>query len=155
VTDETTEDRLERYRVEGAADFIDGIIKGARDQDDAGMLLCAENAEKALRCLRVDKARLRAELAHLGQLAKEDHDDLQAKLAARDQRIAELESASTTWREDACRLSGGLIAIRNAAPTVPASVLRGIAYDIALNCINPDTAEFQIETRTAKEAAGG
>lgn len=82
-------------------------------------------------------------------------DRLRAELAAKSERIAELESAATTWREDACRLSGGLIAIRNAAPTVPASVLRGSAYDIALNCIDPETAEFQIEARAAKATSDG
>lgn len=63
MVSETDADRLERYRIEGAVDFIGGIIKGAKERDDAGLLLCAENAEKALRCLRVDKATLRADLA--------------------------------------------------------------------------------------------
>lgn len=57
-------------------------------------------------------------------------------------------------REDAeaARLSGGLIAINQADPSVPAEVLRGIAYDIALNCIEPDVAEFQIARRAALTA---
>lgn len=60
---ETKASRLERYRIEGAVDFINGVIQGAREQDDAGLLLCAENAEKAIRCLRVDLASTRAELS--------------------------------------------------------------------------------------------
>lgn len=51
------------------------------------------------------------------------------------------------WNNDACRLSAGLLAIRGAAETVPASVLRGIAYDVALNCMDAETAKFQIERR--------
>ena len=47
------------------------------------------------------------------------------------------------------RLSQGLCAIAEAGENVPASVLRGIAYDIALNCITPDVARFQIERRAA------
>jgi hypothetical protein len=53
------------------------------------------------------------------------------------------------WHADACRLSSGLMAIRGAPESVPAEVLRGVAYDIALNCMNGDTAEYQIERRTA------
>lgn len=55
------------------------------------------------------------------------------------------------WNADARRLSGGLMAIRDAAETVPAFVLRSIAYDIALNCIEPDVAKYQIERRAALE----
>lgn len=55
-------------------------------------------------------------------------------------RIATLEA-------EIKRLSGGLIAIHEASPDVPASVLRGIAYDIALNCIDPETARYQITRR--------
>lgn len=47
------------------------------------------------------------------------------------------------------RLSQGLCAIADAGENVPASVLRRIAYDIALNCITPDMARFQIERRAA------
>lgn len=66
MSKEADEDRLERHRIEGAVNFIGGIIKGAKDRDgDDGLLLCAENAEKAIRCLRVDKATLRARVAEL------------------------------------------------------------------------------------------
>ena len=52
-------------------------------------------------------------------------------------------------RAEIDRLAGCLIAICSAKESTPASVLRGIAYDAALNCITPDVAEFQIERRTA------
>lgn len=52
------------------------------------------------------------------------------------------------WNADARRLSAGLLAIHRADESVPASVLRGIAYDISLNCITQDVAEFQIEERS-------
>lgn len=45
------------------------------------------------------------------------------------------------------RLSGGLIAITGAPKTVGSIVLRSVAYDIALNCLDPSTAAFQIERR--------
>lgn len=67
-------------------------------------------------------------------------------------RLNELLAERECWNRDARRLSGGLLAIRNAAENVPASVLRGIAYDIALNCIDPDTAAYQIERRAALAA---
>lgn len=49
------------------------------------------------------------------------------------------------------RLSGCLIAINGAADTASATVLRGVAYDAALNCISPDVARYQIERRTMQE----
>lgn len=62
-------------------------------------------------------------------------------------------------RNEACRicpenarLSRGLLAIHAASPDVPASVLRSVAYDIALNLISADTAAFQIERRTREFA---
>ena len=61
-----------------------------------------------------------------------------------------LRSERDQWNADARRLSGGLMAIRGADETVPASVLRSVAYDIALNCIEPDVATYQI-TRRALE----
>jgi len=62
------------------------------------------------------------------------------------------EDADAYWHKKAARLSGGLIAINQADPSVPAEVLRGIAYDVALNCIEPDVAEFQITRRAALTA---
>jgi hypothetical protein len=49
---------------------------------------------------------------------------------------------------ESARLARGLLAIHGAADDVPASVLRSVAYDIAMNCIGADMAEFQIERRT-------
>lgn len=72
------------------------------------------------------------------------------ELGARERAEAKLSAAeqeSERLREESKRLSGGLIAISGAAETVPAQVLRGIAYDVALNCIKPDVAEYQIERR--------
>lgn len=71
-------------------------------------------------------------------------------------RVADLIEYRTAerdmWNQDARRLSGGLLKIRAAPDHVPASVLREIAYDIALNCLPPDVAEFQIERRAALKA---
>lgn len=79
--------------------------------------------------------------------------------------LAEMRRAATAlqalvverdyWNAEARRLSGGLLAINAAATSVPAEVLRGIAYDVALNCIKPDVAEFQIERRAATIKAEG
>lgn len=73
-------------------------------------------------------------------------------LASRKRRIftenERLREEVKRWNADAARLSGCLLAIRAAGDHVPAEVLRGIAYDAALNCITPDVAEFQIERRT-------
>ena len=49
------------------------------------------------------------------------------------------------WHKCACRLSDGLIAISQANESVPASVLRSVAYDVALNCIDGETVAYQIE----------
>lgn len=48
---------------------------------------------------------------------------------------------------EAQRLSSGLLMISGAPRTAPAAVLRTVAYDIALNCIEPDVAEYQIVRR--------
>jgi len=68
-----------------------------------------------------------------------------------DKVIAALEEAfDLSWTHaEQKRLSGCLIAINEADPAVPSSVLMGIAYDSALNCITPDIARYQIERRTA------
>jgi Tfp pilus assembly protein FimV len=87
-----------------------------------------------------------------------------ALLFAQAARIRELEAQETTLRSEieglrkenaelaafeaeVVRLANCLHAIHKAAPEVPASVLRGIAYDIVLNGIGPDVAEYQIERR--------
>ena len=58
------------------------------------------------------------------------------------------EMGDIDWHEDSCRLSAGLMAISNADKDAPASVLRLIAYDIALNCMDAETAAYQIRRRT-------
>lgn len=63
--------------------------------------------------------------------------------------IERLRAERDQWNADARRLSGGLLAIRNAPEDAPSEVLRGVAYDIAMNCLDPDTAAFQIERRAA------
>lgn len=91
-------------------------------------------------------------------------------LAAKDAEIERLRSIVTTdgvekerlkaialtcekevfrWNQDARRLSGGLLAINAAEKSVPASVLRSVAYDICLNCLLPEVAEYQITRRAA------
>lgn len=62
------------------------------------------------------------------------------------QRIFE----ETDLHAEQLRLSQGLCAIAEAPEGAPAAVLRSVAYDIALNCIQPDTARFQIERRAQK-----
>jgi hypothetical protein len=88
MSKEADEDRLERHRIEGAVNFIGGIIKGAKDRDgDDGLLLCAENAEKAIRCLRVDKATLRARVAELEAALRasgEEHKTSEAQFSVAD-----------------------------------------------------------------------
>jgi hypothetical protein len=49
------------------------------------------------------------------------------------------------------RLSLGLIAIAEAPKTIGSSVLRSIAYDVALNCIDAETAKYQIARRGGLE----
>lgn len=75
-------------------------------------------------------------------------DDLLINLSI---QVREIREAAYGERElsraENARLSAGLIAIHEAAPDVTASVLRGIAYDIALNCVDVDTARFQIVKR--------
>jgi hypothetical protein len=61
--------------------------------------------------------------------------------------LEHLSAECEFWNADARKLSGGLLAIHGAAETVPASVLRGIAYDVALNCMDPQTAHSQIAIR--------
>lgn len=73
---------------------------------------------------------------------------LRADRATREARIAKQEAKIARWNKDARKLAGGLLAIYNADPGIPADVLRGIAYDIALNCIDPETAKYQIVART-------
>lgn len=46
------------------------------------------------------------------------------------------------------RLARGLLAI-NAAADAPAEVLRSVAYDVAMNGLDPATAAFQIKRRAA------
>lgn len=58
------------------------------------------------------------------------------------------------WHKCACRLSDGLIAISQANESVPASVLRSVAYDAALNCIDGETVAYQIERRAALGTEG-
>lgn len=52
------------------------------------------------------------------------------------------------WNADARRLSAGLIAICEAPKTVGSSVLRSVAYDVALNCMDGETAKYQILRRS-------
>lgn len=52
------------------------------------------------------------------------------------------------------RLRDGLGAIRDAPSDVPAKILRDIAYDIGLNCIDGETAVFQITRRAALAEPG-
>jgi hypothetical protein len=51
------------------------------------------------------------------------------------------------WHKEACRLSAGLIAICESPKTAGSSVLRSVAYDIALNCMDAETAKYQIRRR--------
>lgn len=62
--------------------------------------------------------------------------------------IERLRGIITRMHAEEARLSQGLCAISEAPENAPASVLRSIAHDIALNCIPPDVARFQIERRT-------
>ncbi len=73
--------------------------------------------------------------------------ELKAEIERLQARVKELERERDMWNADSVRLSSGLIAINVADPSVPASVLRSVAYDIALNCITRDVAEFQITER--------
>lgn len=75
----------------------------------------------------------------LGRIA----DDIVRIIAERDE-----------WNAGARRLAACLIAINKAPATIPASILREIAYDAALNCITPDVAEFQILRRSALQIEG-
>lgn len=59
------------------------------------------------------------------------------------QAAAEIERL----RNEQARLSAGLTALNMAPKTAPASVLRSVAYDIAFNLIDAETAEFQIKRR--------
>jgi len=70
-------------------------------------------------------------------------------------RFAQMEASMRYWIKQHARLSDGLIAIHEASPDVPADVLRGIAYDIVLNCIDPETARFQITRRAGIVCGGG
>jgi hypothetical protein len=56
-------------------------------------------------------------------------------------------TVETDWHKEACRLSAGLIAICEAPKTVGSSVLRSVAYDVALNCMDGETAKHQILRR--------
>ena len=53
------------------------------------------------------------------------------------------------WNGQARQLSGGLLAIRSAPDGVTIEAARSVAYDIALNCITPDVAAFQLVRRSA------
>lgn len=80
-------------------------------------------------------------------------DDLLGELSA---QVKEVRSAAYGKQElaraETARLSAGLIVIHEAAAHVAASVLRGIAYDIALNRMDPETARFQITVRLSETA---
>lgn len=84
---------------------------------------------------------------HADIVAKHDDPDTTTALRWAADTIERLQDDLKFWNADARRLSGGLIAIREAPDEVPADVLRGIAYDIALNCITPDVAAYQIKRR--------
>lgn len=62
-------------------------------------------------------------------------------------RLAERGEELEQMRAERDRLSGGLVALAGAPKTVGSSVLRSVAYDIAMNCIDAETAEFQIKRR--------
>lgn len=64
-----------------------------------------------------------------------------------------MASERDQWNAQTRRLSGGLLAIYSAPSAAPAAVLRSVAYDIALNCIKPDTAEYQIVRRAGLDLA--
>jgi cell division protein FtsB len=124
MMDETQEDRLERYRIEGAVDFIGGIIKGAKEHDDAGLLLCAENAEKALRCLRVDKATLRAANAKLTAEIIESTDaynSLAEDAFSQNEEVDSLRSANAALEAEVERLRNA----RTAAPNTLSEQIQG------------------------------
>lgn len=68
--------------------------------------------------------------------------------------LAEMETASGAdglcplcLAQERARLSAGLTAIATAPKTVGSGVLRSVAYDIAFNRIDGETAEFQIKRR--------
>ena len=52
------------------------------------------------------------------------------------------------WNKQARQLSGGLLAIHSAPDGVTIGAARSVAYDVALNCIKPDIAEFQLVRRS-------
>lgn len=49
---------------------------------------------------------------------------------------------------DVCRLRDGLTALNHAGSGVTVAAMRSVAYDIALNCIPGDVAEFQLLKRS-------
>lgn len=64
------------------------------------------------------------------------------------ERRRQAEAERDEWNRDARRLSGGLCAIHGAPANATVGALKSVAYDIALNCIEPETARFQIEKRS-------
>jgi hypothetical protein len=62
--------------------------------------------------------------------------------------VRALEAQIIELQKEGKRLSGCLLAIHSASETVPASVLRRIAHDTAMRCIEPNTAEDLIKLRS-------
>lgn len=109
---------------------------------------CGNTGPIVIKRQRDEITRLRAEVERLDvekiTLAEETH----AAEAERDRLREALEKEN----QDARRLSGCLIAIHEAGDDVPSSVLQSIAYDGALNCMDAETAAFQIKRRAALAA---
>lgn len=101
------------------------------------LMISPESIDEALDVIA--RARIVARRAHWQKLVSDEHD----------RQVAEIERLHA----EELRLSQGLCAIAESAPDVSATVLRSVAYDIALNCITPDIARYQIEHRARKEVA--
>jgi|GEM_PF-4974407 len=58
------------------------------------------------------------------------------------------------WNSQTRQMSGGLLAIHEAPEGVTIEAARSVAYDIALNCIKPDVAAFQLVRRSGSLTTG-
>lgn len=82
----------------------------------------------------------------LGPISGRDADALARLLRATAERMTQIS--------DDCRnLSGGLLAIHGASDEATVAALKSVAYDIAMNCLSPETAAYQIERRSNPEPA--